>query len=134
MKYLLDTSVCSQPIKRRPVATALQRWDVQGSDSVATSQACLAEIEWGLHKLGSERRWLGYRRDILPSVRTLSVDSNVWSKWAALKARQDALGLCVDDLDLVIAATAMWHNLTLATLNVRHFAPIEGLRWEDWSS
>jgi len=44
------------------------------------------------------------------------------------------LGLCVDDLDLVIAATAVWNNLTLATLNVRRFALIEGLRRENWSS
>lgn len=134
MKYLLDTSVCSQPIKRQPVAAALQRWDAAGSGRVATSQACLAEIEWGLHKLDSKRLWLGYRRDILPSLRSLVVDSDVWSKWAVIKARQEALGLRVDDLDLLIAATALWHNITVATLNVRHFAQIEGLRWEDWSS
>ncbi|NBB79427.1 MAG: PIN domain-containing protein [Verrucomicrobia bacterium] len=133
MKYLLDTSVCSQPIKKRPVLKVLQRWDAQCLDALATSAACLAEIEWGLHKLGSERRWLGYRRDILPSVRALPVDSMVWSKWAVLKARQDALGLRVDDIDLVIAATAVNHDLIVATLNVRHFAQIEGLRWEDWS-
>ncbi|TVP74946.1 MAG: type II toxin-antitoxin system VapC family toxin [Puniceicoccaceae bacterium] len=133
MKYLLDTSVCLQPIKRRPVLAALERWDTQGLDALATSAACLAEIEWGLYKLASERRWLGYRRDILPSVRALSVDSNVWSKWAVLKARQDALGLPVDDIDLVIAATALCNDLIVATLNVRHFAQIEGLCWEDWS-
>ena len=134
MKYLLDTSVCSQPIKRRPVRAALQRWDALRDDSVATSAACLAEIEWGLHKLHSERRWLGYRRDILPSVQSLNVDANIWSRWAVLKARQDALGLRIDDLDLIIAATALWHDLTVATLNVRHFSQIENLRWEDWSS
>jgi len=94
----------------------------------------LAEIEWGLHKLGSERRWIGYRRDILPSVHSLPVEASVWSKWAMIKARQDLLGHRIDDLDLLIAATAMHHDLILATLNARHFGQIEGLRWEDWSS
>lgn len=134
MKYLLDTSVCSQPIKRQPSAAVLRRWDGLEADSVVTSQVCLAEIEWGLHKLGSERLWIGYRQDILPSVRALAVDGEVWSVWSVIKARQDALGQRVEDLDLMIAATALRHRLILATLNVRHFSRIEGLRWEDWSS
>ena len=134
MNYLLDTSVCSQPIKRHPVQAALRRWDAAGPQSVATSAACLAEIEWGLHKLGSERRWIGYRRDILPSLKSLPVDGSVWSQWAILKARQEALGLPVEDLDLLVAATAIQHDLTVASLNVRHFAQVEGLRWQDWSS
>lgn len=134
MNYLLDTSVCSQPIKRHPVQAALRRWNAASPQSVATSAVCLAEIEWGLHKLGSERRWIGYQRDILPSLKSLPVDGSVLSKWAILKARQEVLGLPVEDLDLLIAATAIQCDSTVATLNVRHFAQIEGLRWEDWSS
>lgn len=134
MNYLLDTSVCSQPIKRHPVQAALRRWNVTSPQSVATSAVCLAEIEWGLHKLGSERRWIGYRRDILPSLKSLPVDGSVLSKWAILKARQEVLGLPVEDFDLLIAATAIQYDSTVATLNARHFAQIEGLRWEDWSS
>lgn len=134
MNYLLDTSVCSQPIKRHPVQAALRRWNAASPQSVATSAVCLAEIEWGLHKLGSERRWIGYRRDILPSLKSLPVDGSVLSKWAILKARQEVLGLPVKDLDLLIAATAIQYDSTVATLNALHFAQIEGLRWEDWSS
>lgn len=134
MNYLLDTSVCSQPIKRHPMQAALRRWNAASPQSVATSAICLAEIEWGLHKLGSERRWIGYRRDILPSLKSLPVDGSVLSKWAILKARQEVLGLPVKDLDLLIAATAIQYDSTVATLNALHFAQIEGLRWEDWSS
>jgi predicted nucleic acid-binding protein len=94
----------------------------------------LAEIEWGLHELGSERRWAGYRRDILPSVQIIPKDSSVRSKWSKLKARQEVLGRSIDDLDLLIAASALERGLIVATLNVRHFEQIEGLRWEDWSS
>jgi predicted nucleic acid-binding protein len=36
-------------------------------------------------------------------------------------------------LDLLIAATALVHRLTVATLNVRDFRFFEGLAWEDWS-
>jgi predicted nucleic acid-binding protein len=134
MTHLLDTSVCSQPLKRRPLRHVLSRWDRLGPGRAATSICCLAEIEWGLHKLASERCWSGYRRVVLPSVRTLPSDGEVWKKWSSMKARQHAIGRPVDDLDLLIAATAVAHGLTLASLNVRHFSLIEGLRWEDWSA
>jgi predicted nucleic acid-binding protein len=39
----------------------------------------------------------------------------------------------IADLDLLIAATASVHRLTVATLNVRDFDAVEGLAWEDWS-
>jgi predicted nucleic acid-binding protein len=134
MTHFLDTSVCSQPIKRYPLHHVLTRWDAMTVGKVATSVTCLAEIEWGLHKLNSERRWECYRRAILPSIRALPSSREVWAKWSVMKARQHAIGMPVDDLDLLIAATAVQHNLILATLNAKHFALIEGLRWEDWSS
>lgn len=133
LTHLLDTSICSQPLKRQPHEAALERWD-QLDNSVATSEACLGEIEWGLYKLGSERRWVSYREDILPSVEIIEVNRQTWSQFAYMKARQDALGKPVDDLDLLIAASAIQHDLVLATLNTKHFKLIEGLRWEDWSS
>jgi predicted nucleic acid-binding protein len=51
-----------------------------------------------------------------------------------MKARQRAFGQPVSDLDLLIAATAIIHKLTLATLNRNDFSRIESLSWEDWSS
>ncbi len=39
----------------------------------------------------------------------------------------------IADLDLLIAATALVHRLTVATLSVRDFSAVEGLAWEDWS-
>lgn len=132
MTHLLDTSVCSQPIKVRPLGAALERWQKIGL-AAATSAVCLAEIEWGLFKNPSARRWEGYHRDILPSVQCLVPDRETWTCFARMKARQFQLGLPVADFDLLIAATAVHHNLILATLNTRHFATVEGLRWEDWS-
>ena len=37
------------------------------------------------------------------------------------------------DFDVLIAATAKTHGLTVATLNVRHFEGVHGLAVEDWS-
>lgn len=51
-----------------------------------------------------------------------------------MKARQQRIGATVDDFDLAIAATAMTHDLTVATLNAKHFKLVQGLKWEDWSA
>ncbi|WP_417914121.1 hypothetical protein [Candidatus Electronema sp. JM] len=50
-----------------------------------------------------------------------------------LKAQLEATGQPVDDFDLVIASTALAHNLILVTNNIRHFQKIEGLKLENWS-
>ncbi|MFO7865930.1 MAG: VapC toxin family PIN domain ribonuclease, partial [Candidatus Aminicenantes bacterium] len=38
----------------------------------------------------------------------------------------------IQDMDILIAATALTHNLTLVTNNIRHFKNIPDLRIENW--
>lgn len=42
-------------------------------------------------------------------------------------------GELIADADLLIAATALHHNLTLVTHNTRHFSRIQGLTLADWT-
>ena len=133
LRFLLDTSVFSQPLRLHPVQAALERWQRQGDTSCAISRVTVAEIEWGLHKKASERLWTGYRRDMEGTVTILETDEAVWHRFACMKARQHTLGRPVSDLDLLIGATAGHHGLIVATLNTKHFSLIEGLHVEDWS-
>ncbi len=48
----------------------------------------------------------------------LPVSANVARRWGNLSAK-----LGNDGADILIAATALTHGLTVATRNVRHFAP-----------
>ncbi len=41
------------------------------------------------------------------------------------------VGQLIGNPDLLIAATALYHNLTLLTHNTRHFSRISGLQVED---
>jgi len=43
-------------------------------------------------------------------------------------------GLMIGPYDLLIAATALAHDLTLVTHNVREFSRVQGLRIEDWQA
>jgi tRNA(fMet)-specific endonuclease VapC len=134
MKWLLDTSVFFQPLKKSPNLTALERWKRTGDQSCLTSIVVTAEVEWGLHAIGSERLWSGYRQLLEDRLEVLETGPNVWHRFSEMKARQKKIGEKVGDLDLLIAATASSHGLTVATLNHRDFARIEGLAWEDWGT
>lgn len=133
MQYLLDTSVFSQPLRNRPVESALLRWRDAGDHNCAVSLVSVAEVEWGLHAENRRERWHKYQRLLENRLRILETDAAVWMRFARLKARQQELGQSVADLDLLIAATAMEHGLTVATVNRTDFSRIEGTVWEDWS-
>lgn len=93
----------------------------------------IAEIEYGLFLKDSEKLWTAYRIILKDRLATFDFTASVASVFGEMKSRQARLGKPVDDFDLAIAATAVTHDLTVATLNKRHFKMIEGLRWEDWS-
>jgi predicted nucleic acid-binding protein len=50
-----------------------------------------------------------------------------------LSASLQKSGNPLDDFDLIIAATALAHNLILVTNNTSHFNRIEGLKLSNWA-
>jgi predicted nucleic acid-binding protein len=70
-------------------------------------------------------------RFFLDPFRVLEIDDRIAESFAEIRAYLRRRGELVGDLDLLIAATALHHNLTLLTFNRRHFARVPGLRvWE----
>ena len=132
-KYLLDTSVYSQPLRRLPMMTALRRWDEVGDERCVISIVCRAETEWGLLKSPDQRRDHRYESLLRDRLVVLESDAECWGLFSSMKARQVLIGRIVGDLDLLIAATARRHDCIVATLNPSDFSKIEGIRWEDWS-
>ena len=131
--YLLDTSIFSQPLRRKPVMRALEHWRDAGDATCRTSSVSVAEVEFGLNLEENATRWEKYNSILKDRLEVLNVDARVWAVFAKMKARQHKLGAVVADLDLLIAATAITHGLKVATLNAKDFSKIEGLAWEDWS-
>ncbi len=50
-----------------------------------------------------------------------------------LKSKLEKAGKPLDDFDLILASTALTHNLILVTNNEKHFQRIKGLKIENWS-
>lgn len=132
-RYLLDTSVFSQPIRPRPLPSCQKRWQQHGDAKLAVPTLAIAEIEYGLFLKDSDKLWTAYRTILKDRLAIFDFTASVASVFGEMKSRQAQLGKPVDDIDLAIAATAVTHDLTVATLNTRHFKLIEALRWENWS-
>ena len=100
---------------------------------MSTSVICEAEVLQGLEAKGSDRLWGRYRSVLKGRMHVLPVDTRVAEHYARLQAASSRKGRTRPAFDLLIAATALVHGLTLATCNMRHFEGIEGLPVEDWS-
>jgi tRNA(fMet)-specific endonuclease VapC len=131
--HLLDTSVYSQPVRRTMHPTVAERWQALGNDSVAISAICEAEVLYGLKKRGSVQMRETYDSILHGRFPVLPVDADVAATYADLRVICESKGSTVQDMDLLIAATAKTHGLTVATLNASDFARIPGLAVEDWS-
>ena len=50
-----------------------------------------------------------------------------------IRAELERAGRPIGAYDVLLAAQAMRHQLTLITANVSEFSRVKGLLWEDWS-
>jgi tRNA(fMet)-specific endonuclease VapC len=97
----------------------------------------LAEVLYGIARLpdpsarrrlyeGELERW----RSVL---RWLDWSEEASDLFGREKARLEARGQRIEDMDLAIAAIALAHGHPLATFNARHFGRVAGLTVQDWS-
>jgi tRNA(fMet)-specific endonuclease VapC len=70
-------------------------------------------------------------RHFLNGYRVLPLDDGTMLLFAEHRARLRSLGTMLADMDLLIACTALQHDLALVTRNLRHFARVPGLRLQD---
>ena len=123
--FLLDTDVLSA-LRRRERNPEIVRWvQEQRTTDLFISVVTVGEIERGITQ--QQRQDPAFARDLglwLDRVlgwygdRILAVDVASARRWGQLSATFGHSGA-----DLLIAATALEHGLTVVTRNVRHFEP-----------
>ena len=120
--YLLDTNVLSELARPRPNLKTLA-W-VEALESIAISAITVEEIAFGIARAQPARRvklavWFD---KIFESVDVHDVTQAIARASAELRAARAVAGRPVAQADMLIAATALIHGLTLATRNVGDFA------------
>ena len=132
LSHLLDTSIYSQRLRPKPIPSVVAKWQKLGDSALAISSICEAELHYGLAKKNSSRLWTEYHNFLEDRLVLLPVDKKVSERFGDLKSLMEAEGEPRADFDLLIAATALVHNLTLVSLNLLHFEGIPELKVERW--
>lgn len=132
-RYLLDTNVLSEILKKRPDAGVVARLEAIPADDLATSAICVMELRFGAARHPDGRRlWSRIVDELLPRMEILPVDGRVGARAGDLLASLEASGRRIGVEDVLIAATALVHELGVATRNLRHFERIPDLAVESW--
>lgn len=129
MKFLLDTNIVSAYLKGD--AKVFNRF-VQHTGGLAISSLCVGELYSWVYRSKTNPKHSDALKAVLSEVTIIAVDTEIAIEFGRLRATLLDQGRPTPEIDLLIAATALVHDLTLVTHNVRDFSHIEVLRLADW--
>lgn len=124
---LIDTNVVSEPWKPAPDPRVLAWIDAQAVETLYLSAVTIAELRFGIAAMpGGKRRDILHRRlenEVLPLFegRILPFDLEASQAYAALMSRARQAGRAIGMADGYIAATALAHDLLVATRDTAPF-------------
>jgi predicted nucleic acid-binding protein len=130
MKYLLDTNVISEIQKPNYNENVKQFIDMTNPKDLFLSAFTIGELCYGIEKLPVNKKkhelnvWLYTKIIKWFDKRILEIDTEIMVTWGKLRART---GRTLPLDDSLIAAIAIFNNLTLVTRNTKDYEDIEGL-------
>jgi len=119
--WLLDTNILSELRRPRPEPKVVRFVSAQPLDSLYVSTVTLAEIRFGIERVADAGRraalndWLAHTVRPMFAQRVLQVTEEIMFKWRLLVEDGRKARHTFSQPDLIIAATALEHGLTLVT-------------------
>lgn len=119
--WLLDTNVISELRRPRPNARVRTFIAAQPLAELFVSTVTFAEIRYGIDRVADPIRrselgdWLTHKLRPMFGQRVLDVSEDVMFKWRLLVEEGRKAGHTFSQPDLIIAATALHHGLTVVT-------------------
>lgn len=123
MTYLVDANVLSEPTRLAPSSKVID-WLSANERNLVVDSIILGELCIGILALapGRKRRQLEQWFDaLMQAIECLPWDATISRRWAKLVVDLKQKGETMPLLDGMIAATALQHDLTIATRNTRDF-------------
>jgi tRNA(fMet)-specific endonuclease VapC len=134
MKYLLDTDICIYLIKQRP-QNVIDKLSSLPNSEVALSAITVFELQYGVECSHARKRSQQALNHFMePVLHILEIDQQVAIQAAKVRAQLRQKGTPIGPYDLLIAAAALTHGLTLVSNNEREFQRVEGLALENWAT
>ena len=124
MKYLLDTNQVVYYLRQE--TRVIDDLQSRRGEGLAVSIISVAELYEGIFRATNPNEAERALNNFLSEVTVLSIDEEAAKIFGQERARLRQVGRPMSDLDLLIAATALRHDLTLLTAD-RDFERLEHL-------
>jgi len=131
MVYLIDTDIIIYSLKNDQ--TVHLNFQKNKTIPKAISVVTYGELVYGARKSRLMQKNLAVTRRIAEIFPILDITPSVMDTFGELKAVLESKGNRIDEMDLLIASTALCHNMILVTNNTKHYSKIEGLKLENWA-
>jgi predicted nucleic acid-binding protein len=125
--WLLDTNILSELHRPKPERKVLAFIAAQPLDLLYVSSVSFAEIRFGIEVVGDVNRraelndWLAHKVRPMFEQRVLPITEDVMFKWRLMVEDGRKAGHTFSQPDLIIAATALHHGLTVVSRDVADF-------------
>jgi hypothetical protein len=137
--WLLDTNILSELRRPRPEGKVLAFVAAQPLELLYVSAVSFAEIRFGIERVTDAGRrselndWLAHKVRPMFEQRVLAISEDVMFKWRLLVEDGRKAGHTFSQPDLIIAATALHHGMTVVSRDVADYQRARALVHNPWS-
>jgi tRNA(fMet)-specific endonuclease VapC len=132
MTHLLDTNSCIHRLRYGQASNVTAKLATAAPGSFVLCSVVVAELLYGAHRSNKPAQNLVQVRAFCGRFASLTFDDRAAEEYGRIRAHLAALGTSIGPNDLMIAAIALAHGLTLVTHNTSEFSRVPGLKLEDW--
>ena len=138
MKYLLDTCVISEVIKRKPSSNIIKWIKQEEERNFFISVLTIGELHKGIEKLDKSRRkdelhnWVENDLKERFCNRIINIDMPVVTMWGKIQGMAERIGKPMPAIDSLIAATGITHHLTVVTRNISDMKESGAVLYNPW--
>lgn len=137
--WLLDTNILAELRRPKPERKVIAFVTAQPLELLHVSAVTFAEIRFGIELVTDAGRraelndWLAHRVRPMFEQRVLAITEDIMFKWRLLVEEGRKAGHTFSQPDLIIAATALHHGLTVVSRDFRDFQRARAPVLNPWS-
>jgi len=138
--WLLDTNILAGRRRAKPHRKVVAFITAQPLELLYVSAVTLAEIRFGIEvvadatKRAELNHWLEHRVRPMFEQRVLPITEDIMFKWRLLVEGGRKAGHTFSQPDLIIAATALHHGLTIVTRDTTEYERVRAPVFNAWVS